>query len=71
MKETMWEKAEQNGIFCRRRVRQYSVFEKVDGRWVQITRGSLPKEDAVRAFQSILLGGAMSGRKLELRPIKG
>lgn len=50
--------------------RLYSIFEKKDGKWERLSTLALFKDAAVRHWQSILLGGALSGRIIELRVVK-
>lgn len=45
--------------------RLYSLFRKIDGRWVQQSTCAFPKESAIRIFQDRLLTG-----QYELRPVK-
>ncbi len=48
----------------------YSVYYKIDGRWVRLSTLALPKAQAVRAFQNTLLSSAMNGWTVELRKIR-
>jgi hypothetical protein len=57
--------------------RQYSIFEKQDGKWVRISELSFVKESAVRIFQNMLLEPFMNGIDgenikgvRELRPVQ-
>jgi hypothetical protein len=59
-----------------RETRLYGLFEKEklpNGKF-QFTRvcgrAAFRKTEAVRCFQSLLLGGALQGRVMELRPVK-
>lgn len=51
--------------------RMYSLYQKQNGRFVRISRGSYPKGTAVRVYQSLLLASCMSGcPELRLKPAK-
>lgn len=49
--------------------RKYSVFKKVDGKWVRLSTAAFRKSVAVRLFQDILLGGSMDGYEMALRVV--
>jgi len=49
--------------------RLYSLFEKVNGRWVRQSGLALRKSAAVRIFQNALLNGFFAGRHVALRPV--
>ena len=38
---------------------RYSLFEKVNGKWVRISQSSYYKQDAVRLYQNALLAYAL------------
>ncbi len=50
--------------------RLYSLFEKIDGRWVRQSTASYHKASAVRVFQSALLDGFFSSKTVALRVVK-
>jgi len=52
------------------RKRLYSLFEKIDGKWVRQSETALYKDQAVRVFQTRLLDGSMNGKCMALRPVK-
>ncbi len=41
--------------------RNYSLFEKQDGKWTQISTITIPKKSAVRIFQNALLAPYLQG----------
>jgi len=47
--------------------RLYSLFEKQDGKWVQISKLGARKSAAVRIFQCALLNGSFAGKEMRLR----
>lgn len=49
--------------------RNYSLFEKLEGKWQRMTSIAMPKQAAVRFFQNQLLSGSMQGRNMALRPV--
>jgi hypothetical protein len=53
-----------------RQSRLYALYEMVDGKWVRRSRYAYRKSSAVRLFQSSLLEGFFSGKRVELRPTK-
>ena len=54
-----------------RKPRLYSLFEKIDGKWVRLYPNlAYPKQQAIRVFQNSLLGMSMNGRIPELRVVK-
>jgi hypothetical protein len=59
-----------NNIEEPRKSRRYSLFEKIDGKWVRLTSTSYLKQMAVHNYQSILISGSLNGHHLELRPVK-
>ncbi len=51
--------------------RNYGLFIKVGRRWVRLyPKIALPKETAIRVFQSMLIHFSLTGKCVELRPIK-
>lgn len=52
-----------------RKPRLYSLFEKIDGRWIRISQFAFIKATAVQHWQGQLLSGYFSGRHLELRAL--
>ncbi len=50
--------------------RLYSLFEKVNGKWVRQSGLALHKASAVRVFQNALLNGFFAGREVSLRVVK-
>ena len=50
--------------------RLYSLFERVDGKWVRLNQCAYVKKSAIRIYQSRLLDGFFAGRKIELRVVK-
>jgi hypothetical protein len=50
--------------------RSYSLFEKVDGKWVRLSKMSYRLDVARRAFQTALLNGCLTGHHMALRPVE-
>jgi len=47
----------------------YSLFQREGKRYTRVSSLALPKQNAVRVFQTRLLDGAFSGVPLSLRPV--
>ena len=50
--------------------RTYSLFVKVDGKYLRLSGMALPLDSARRIFQNMLLAGSMNGHNMNLRPAK-
>lgn len=53
-----------------RKPRLYSLFHKIDGRWVRQSSLAFRKGSAVRIFQNALLSASFAGIDVALRPVK-
>lgn len=47
----------------------YSLFEKVDGRWIRRAETSYYLNTARLVFSDRLLNGCLAGKKMDIRPI--
>lgn len=53
-----------------KQTRLYSLFEKVDGKWIRQSGLALHKDIAVKVFQGALLNAFFAGRTVGLRVVK-
>lgn len=54
----------------KRHKRLYSLFEKVDNKWVRLSPFAYSLEICRRWFRDRLLNGSLEGRHMALRPVK-
>ena len=52
-----------------KRRRRYSLFEKVDGKWVRRSDYAYFKDSAIQIYQSTLLSTYFEGKEYALRPV--
>lgn len=64
-----WTKMSDASVFSRRRTRLYSVFVRKGKGWERVSAAALRLDDARKAFQPIILGLALGGQEVQLRPV--
>ena len=50
--------------------RLYALFEKQNGRWARLSEGAYLKKQAEEIFSTDIKAAKLTGRRLELRPVK-
>jgi len=50
--------------------RKYSLFAKIEGKWVRLSTIAIGLQHARRVFQGALLSGSFLGFEMGLRPVK-